>query len=219
MKTQAIIFDMDGLMFDTERLYIEGFKYVGEKTGAKFPEESLLKLVGMNYHDGVKLFNEEFGSTPSYEECFRINDEYIENYMKTKGIPCKPGLHELLDYLATNDYKIALATSTKEETARYYLELADVTSYFDVIVCGDMITRGKPDPEIFLLAASKLGTPPENCLILEDSRNGIIAAHSAGIPSILVPDLIVPTAQMEEYCYKKVKTLFNVIDILEEQNR
>jgi HAD superfamily hydrolase (TIGR01509 family) len=121
---------------------------------------------------------------------------YIER-VKAEGIPVKKGLIELLEFLKERDIKIALATSTSHETARFNLEISNTLKYFDTLVCGNDVKNGKPHPEVFLTAAERLGAKPENCLAYEDSINGIKSAYAAGMVTVMVPDYIPPTEEIK----------------------
>lgn len=218
MKFQYAIFDMDGLMFDTERLFVESFeKQVSLETGMKFEREDLKKLLGCNKAATEKLFPELFGTKYSCQECYAISDRWVKEYLEENGIPVKPGLEELLKWLKKNGFKCAVATATNRDKAWNYIKSTGVDIYFDTIVGGDMVTKGKPDPQTFQLAAEALGASnPEQCVVFEDSRNGLLAGHNAHMAVIVVPDLLDPTEDYPDLCYAKVHTLKDAIQILEQ---
>lgn len=130
-------------------------------------------------------------------------------------VPVKPGLHELLDFLRARKIKIAVATSSNRDTTLHLLTSAKVKDYFDAILCGDEIVKSKPDPEIFLKAAEKLQCLPSHCIVLEDSSNGVLAAHHAGMKVIMIPDLVEPTPETLCYVFKQMYTLSEVKNYLE----
>jgi HAD superfamily hydrolase (TIGR01509 family) len=211
----AAIFDMDGLMFDTERLYMRALlEYVGPKTGVDFPMEGILRTLGCNHADFVRLFPELFGTkiTPAY--CTELVAEWMQREIETHGMPVKPGLYALLDALKADGYRIALATGTSRPIATIYLERTDTLRYFDAMITGDQVTYGKPNPEIFLLAAKSLKTAPQNCVVFEDSYNGLCAAHAGGFHTICVPDLVDPTPQLSFAPDAVLKTLNEAIPLL-----
>lgn len=209
----AVIFDMDGLMFDTETLYSKAWEYAGQITGFKITDDLLEPMRGANQKACIQRFKEHFGKGFDYGYVRQFKSEYVESYLKEKGVPCKPGLFELMNYLKNNDFKIALATSTLRTEAERYLLLADVYRYFDVLVFGDMIEKGKPFPDIYLKAAEKLYEPPENCFVLEDSYNGIKAGYSAGCKVIMIPDKLEPDEYIQKMLYKRCNSLGEVIDV------
>lgn len=211
------IFDMDGLMFDTEHLFIQSFlTAVAQETGVDFPEEKLKMMLGLNAASTKEIFPTLFGTKYSCEYCYEIGNRWISTYIAENGVPVKPGLHELLQYLRTHDYRIALATSSDREKAVRYTKQTEVYSFFDVILGGDMVTRGKPDPQTFLLAANALGCQDTSeCVVFEDSANGLLAGVNANMSVIIVPDQLDPTERYPGLCYAKVPTLADAIDLLE----
>ncbi|MBQ6076775.1 MAG: HAD family phosphatase [Clostridia bacterium] len=211
----AAIFDMDGLMFDTERLYMRALlEYVGPKTGVDFPMEGILRTLGCNHADFLRLFPELFGTAITPEACTALVTEWMKNEIETHGMPVKPGLYALLDALKAEGFRLALATGTARPITAIYLAMTNTRAYFDAIVCGDQVTHGKPDPEIFLLAADALHTAPQNCVVFEDSYNGLCAAHKGGFHSICVPDLADPTPRLDFAPDAVLKTLDEAIPLL-----
>ncbi len=135
-------------------------------------------------------------------------------YIERNGMPYKSGLFELLDYLQTNNYKITVATSTESAKVKYYFDKSGLNEYIDKIVCGDMVKKGKPEPDIYLKASELLGLAPADCLALEDSPNGILSAHRAGIRPVMIPDLIEPDDALRKIIFAEVPTLSHVIELL-----
>ena len=213
------IFDMDGLMFDTERLYVRALlEYVGPKTGVKFPYESILKTLGCNHAGFVKLFPELFGTAITPEECTTLVTEWMTNEIEAHGVPVKPGLIALLDALKAHGFRIALATGTSQGIALQYLKRTDTRKYFDAFAFGDQVTRGKPDPEIFLLACNLLSGSPDSTVVFEDSVNGLRAAHAGGFHAVCVPDLIDPVPRLDFVPDAVLHTLDEAIPLLCGQN-
>lgn len=211
---KAVIFDMDGLMIDSERIGDIYSKKACKLLGYEYTSELLKKEIGMTSTNIKKLFSDYFGKDFNYDKFIKIRDKYMDKYLKENGIPVKPGLYELLNFLKNKGYKTAVATSTQRERAESYLKSIKVTEYFDKIICGDMIEKSKPDPEIYLKAVSELNVKPEECFVLEDSPNGITSAFRAGIKTIMVPDMIKPDAKIKKMLFSCVKTLEDVIEIL-----
>ena len=216
-KIKAVLFDMDGLMFDTERVAVRFWKQAGEELGLHLSEEFLLYSRGSRIDEARELFARCCGSDEKYMAVRDRKQELYTAWMASHEVPVKPGLYELLTWLKEYGYKMVLATSTKRETALGYLERTGIREYLDGYVCGDMITRSKPDPQIFYLAAELVHCLPEECVVLEDSFNGINAALNGGFKAVMVPDLAGPTKEMEERLWAKCDSLDEVSGVLEGQ--
>ncbi|MBQ1632318.1 MAG: HAD family phosphatase [Clostridia bacterium] len=217
---KSVIFDMDGLMFDTERLYVRSLEeYVGPKTGLVFPRENILKTLGCNHADFERMFPDLFGTAISFNACYAMISEWMTLEMETHGVPVKPGLYALLDALKAHGIKVALATGTSRHIALEYLRRTDTLRYFDAFAFGDQVIHGKPDPEIFLLANKALGGTPEETAVFEDSVNGLKAAHAGGFFSICVPDLIDPVPRLNFMPDAVFRTLDEAIPLFREINR
>lgn len=213
---EAAIFDMDGLMFDTERVSCACWKEAAGKYGYQITEELFLKTLGQTVETSQAIYCKNFGDDFPFEaaknERFKLGAEYFH----THAVPIKDGLPELLSYLKNRHFKVAVATSTPRANALPIIEQAGVDCYFDTIVCGDEISRSKPDPEIFLKAALKLGVSPERCIVLEDSESGIMAASRAGMKPILIPDLKDASAEVKKMAFKQFRSLHQVVQMLAE---
>lgn len=193
--TAAVIFDMDGLMFDTERIAIEAWQRAGTACGCEIPESLLLETIGRDLHDTRILFDNRLGSSLDFERAREVCLQYVAEIIAQRGVPVKDGLLPLLSLLGARAVPRAVATSTEGPRAHELLERAQIASEFDVIVCGDEVQTGKPAPDIFLLTADRLGIAPDQCFVLEDSDNGVTAASRAGMRPLLVPDLKPPSDQ------------------------
>lgn len=214
VKVKAAIFDMDGLMFDTEKLAADGWKYAGDVLGFEIDDEKLSQTRGRNVADARNLFFQWYGDQVDYDEARSLRCEYLNNRLNQYGMPMKEGLTELLAFLKEKGYKRALATSTHRNTVEWYFELAGLPMDFDAVVCGDEVEHSKPAPDVFLKAAKKLDTDPQKCLVLEDSPNGIRAGACAGCKVVMVPDLDQPTVEIEKLCMEICENLRDVIRIL-----
>ena len=192
------IFDMDGLMFDTERLYARALKeYVGPKTGVDFPTEGICRTLGCNDADFVRLFPQLFGTKITPHACMALVTEWMKREIETHGVPVKPGLYALLNALKADGVTMALATGTSRPVATIYLKMTETLPYFSQLVTGDQVQYGKPDPAIFTLAFSLLGgTDPQECVVFEDSFNGLCAAHAGGFRAVCVPDMVDPVPKL-----------------------
>lgn len=189
---EAVIFDMDGLLFDTERLAIRSWADAARDSGYDIPMEVLLKTIGRDKEAGRRMLMEECGEAFPYGIIREKRLRHFADHIEAHGVPVKEGLRGLLRTLRERGIPLAVATSTDRARALWLLERGGIAPHFDAIICGDEVANCKPDPEIYLKAAQALGRAPENCLVLEDSPIGIRAAHAAGMRAIMVPDLIEP---------------------------
>lgn len=191
-----IIFDMDGLMFDTERVFIKAWDYAGEKIGIGKAGFMVYKTLGMNIADSYNVWKEEFGDRYHQEELRKYTKEFLKKFYDENTVPVKPGLYCLLDFLKSKQCKMAVATSSPRWEVENHLKDAGVEDYFLGIVCGDMIEHSKPAPDIYLRACEMIGAEPKECYALEDSKNGLISAYRAGCKPIMVPDLWQPDEEI-----------------------
>lgn len=213
-KISAVIFDMDGLMFDTERLSLEAWRAVAKKEGFEMKDDILIATVGRNARDTGIMMKQCYGETFPYEELREQSEAYMRDFIISNGMPIKKGLLELLEFLKSRGIKTAVATSTVKEFAEENIKSCSLLDRFDHITCGDEVEKGKPEPDIFLLAAKKLGCKPEECIVLEDSENGIRGAHKAGMKPIMIPDVIIPTQEIKQLTHQIFDSLDQVISYL-----
>lgn len=197
-QIKAVIFDMDGVMFDTERLSAELWQELGQEMGFAAGENLLRRVRGNNIEQVKAAFRMHFGEGFPLEEVFRRKRALMEERLERDGVPVKRGLRELLDWLREEGYKLAVATGSSRERVLKNLRDAGVEGYFEQLVCGDQVPVSKPDPAIFLLAAQRLGVEPGHCLVLEDSLNGVEAALAGGFVTVMVPDLLQPEAALRQ---------------------
>lgn len=207
---RAVIFDMDGLMIDTERMAQLAWQRAGAEFGFTLPDDLYLQAVGRTAVATEILFREGLGPDFPFAEIYTRKQHYLYTAIEQEGIPTKTGLVELLDLVEQQGLAKAVATSTARVLALKKLTAAGLLHRFETIVCGDEVPNGKPAPDIFLAAAQKLGVVPDECLVLEDSLAGIRAAHAAGMRAIMVPDLIQPPADSNEIIYQVMVDLHQV---------
>ncbi len=197
-EIKAIVFDMDGVIFDSEAKVVECWLETAEKHGVKDIETLCHMCLGTNSAETRRIALEFYGENFPYDEYKKeMSDLYHSRYDGGR-LPTKPYIRELLEYLRANGYKVALASSTRSEVVYNQLRDAGILRYFDKLVCGDMVSRSKPAPDIFLKACEELAVSPENAAAIEDSYNGIRSAHAAGMHPIMVPDLAPPTEEMQQ---------------------
>ena len=212
MKLELVIFDMDGLMFDTERIYYQAWEEAMTLYGYDFGWEVYIQLVARNSHTIGLTLKKIYGENFPYEAVRDKKREIADEIIAEQGMPKKAGLMELLDFLEEEGIKKAVATSSTREKALNYLELGGVRMRFDHIVCGSDVRESKPHPEIFEIAAKYLRVSPQKCIVLEDSKMGIKAAKAAGMYGIFIPDLVEMDEQIQKDASTTLKNLYEVIE-------
>ena len=211
---KGTVFDMDGLMFDSERITYNGWQKLMDENGYEYSIDVFKQTVGRRKKEVEQFYYSKYGKDFPYRKLSEIQRNNYINFVMTKGAPVKKGLYEILEFLKDNDIKIALATSTSRQTSLINLESAKVEKYFDTLVCGEDVTNGKPDPEVFLTAAKKIGIEPEQCVAFEDSFNGIRSAFAAGMTTVMVPDFIQPTDEILTMVNYLCSDLSNAVEVL-----
>jgi len=195
-RPRAVIFDMDGLMLDTERLALAAWQQASAALGLRCDPDVARRMVGRNQADAMAIVREHHGADFPVDAVMAESAAAYEAIVAREGIALKPGLAALLDWLAGERIATAVATSTRRGRALTKLERTGLLQRFTAIVGGDEVARGKPAPDIFLAAAARLAHAPERCIVLEDSEPGLHGAHAAGIAPIMVPDLHPPSADL-----------------------
>lgn len=206
---KAVIFDMDGVLFNIEEIYLDIWTKVFDKYGYKMTKEIYCEVIGTGRENVKKVFMKEFGEDIPIEEMYKEKDEILAKELE-KHIPIKEGAYELLKHLKNKNYKLALATSASKERMEKQLNKADFTNLFDEVVCREDVKETKPNPEIFLKAAEKLGIEPEECIVIEDSLAGVKAAYKGNMLPIHVVDLKELDKEIEKYSYKSFSDLIEI---------
>lgn len=211
MQIKCVIFDMDGLMVDSERLTYMIMRDYYRTADTDFTLDYYKTLIGISIDETCDKLIEDYPHQPLNIDGFR--DIYVQ--CVADGQLCvKPGLYELLDHLDTLHIPKAVASSNTSDAIDYSLQHIGVLKRFSVIICDGMVARCKPAPDLFLKAAQLLGFAPKNCLVLEDSEAGVRAAHAAGCPVIMIPDLIQPSGEIAAMCCAVCDSLSDVIPII-----
>lgn len=218
MKIEGIISDMDGVIIDTEKLYVRFWCEAANFFGYPMKKQHALSIRSMARPLAIKKLKGYFGNDFDYYAVHSKRVELMDEYIKQNGIEAKPGADILFSYLKKNGLKTALATATSPERTKKYLESLDLYKYFDKIVCASMVANGKPKPDIYIKAAQELNLLPECCIALEDSQNGIISANKAGCKTIMVPDLDLPDDKIRPLLFDVADNLCDVINIIENIN-
>jgi len=185
---KAVLFDMDGTMLDTEPVSAECWKKAAKELGYVIEDRFMNTLYGKNISSIERMLQEEFGIQEEAVDIIERRLAHYKSYLAEHGVPKKPGLIEVLEYLKGKHIPAVVCTSTEKATAESVLKKAGIYEYFSGYVYGDMVTRSKPDPQGFHMAAEIAGRKPGDCLVVEDSPNGVLAGKAAGGYIIFIPD-------------------------------
>lgn len=216
MKILGVISDMDGVILDSEKLYVRFWCEAANFYGYPMKTHHALSIRSMARPFAIEKLKGYFGEDFDYYVVHDKRIELMDKYIEQNGIEAKTGAKELLEYLKANKIKVALATATNPERTKTYLERVGLYDYFDEIVCASMVEKGKPEPDIYIYASQRLGLKPDECIALEDSQNGIRSASSAGCKTVMVPDLDGPAEEIMSLLYDVADGLCDVIRIIEK---
>lgn len=210
----AVVFDMDGVIFDSERAVMQCWKELAEKYQIPDIEQAVLSCTGTTMKRTREIMLETYGADFPYDTYAKESSVIYHSRYDGGRLPMKPGVVELLTFLKEEGKKIALASSTRRPTVVNQLKNAGILDFFDQVICGDMVERSKPAPDIFLKACEELGVKPECAYAIEDSYNGIRAAYAGKLHPIMVPDLLPETAEMRKKAEVVLPSLLEVISYL-----
>lgn len=209
MKCRGAIFDMDGLLFDTEKVYQETWKELAEEYDVILTDTFAREISGTSGVLTRRILEKHYqvpDGSVLVNECIKRVRQKLEVY-----VPKKTGVDEILQYFHENDFKIAVASSSDKVQIESNLYNAGIRKWFDVVVSGTEVEHGKPAPDIFLLAAEKIGCNPEECYVFEDSENGVRAGYAAGCKTVMVPDLFKPSEEMHQISTMILGSLLEMI--------
>ena len=214
----GVLFDMDGVVLDTEKLYARFWAEAAQALGYPMTYEQALGMRSLNNEAGQAKLESYFGPGVSRAIMRDKRVELMDVYVAEHGVEAKPGIVELLDYLNEQGIKAAIATSSPKDRAKQYLDSLGLTDKFDCICSGHDVAHGKPEPDIYLHAAACIGVRPENCLAIEDSPAGILSAYRAGCMAVLVPDLDGSDEEMRKILYAEADSLADSINLVKKCN-
>lgn len=211
---KAVLFDMDGLLLDTEKLLVRFWQEAASEAGFNMTREIALNIRSMHRSFAVPYLKSVLGDNFDYAKTRARRMELMSGYLAENGLELKKGAKELLTYLNKNDIPAAVVTATDSERAEKYLKETGIFGYFERIISATMVKEGKPKPDIYLYAAEQLGLEPYECVALEDSPNGVKSAVSAGCRTIMVPDLTEPDEELSGIIAARANSLEDVVEII-----
>lgn len=217
VKNRAVIFDMDGVIFDSERMVLECWEQLAKKYHLSRMREAYLPCIGVNDVRMRQIMMEFYGKDFPHDAFREEASALFHKMVEQEGLPVKKGVRELLAYLAEQKVPVGLASSTRLVLVTEELKEAGLYDYFQAVTGGDQLKRSKPEPDIYLMACERLGVKPEETYAVEDSYNGIRASYSAGMMPVMVPDLLPPTEEMYEKSVAVLEDLVRVRTWLEAQ--
>ena len=215
IKIDGVLFDMDGVILDTEKLYSRFWQEAANALGFPMTREQALGMRSLNSKAGAAKIHSYFGEGANFVAIRSKRIELMDAFVEREGVDLKPGIRELLAYLKEKGIKTSIATSSPIERTMKYLGRVGLDKSFDEIVSGYMVPHGKPEPDIYLYAADKLGLLPKNCLVIEDSPSGSTAGFKAGCITVMVPDQDQPDEETKKLLFAKADSLLHVIELLE----
>jgi HAD superfamily hydrolase (TIGR01509 family) len=213
MKESAAIFDLDGLMIETEKPMIPLLKSAAKSLGYEVSETLILKTVGTDAKSTADVWHKEMGADFPFEKINKIAADAMFAEFEKTGLPLRPGLLVLLDFLKSKNIPMAVATSSDQSRAFWKLKTAKIDSYFTAVATGNEVKHGKPAPDIFLLAAERLGKAPNECIAFEDSPAGLSAIYAAGMRSVFVKDVVEPSPEVLSTVWKRLSSLAEAVEL------
>ena len=211
---RGLLFDMDGLVLDTEKLYSRFWQEACQALGYPMTRQQALTMRALNSKAGEANLRKFFGPQVDYQQVRGTRIRLMDAYIAEHGVESKPGIRELLTYLREQGIPAALASSSPVERIESYLKPLGLYGEFQVICSGYEVPHGKPEPDIFLHAADRLGLSPEDCMVLEDSPAGILAASRARCLPVMIPDLDQPSEETRQLLYAKADSLTDIIALI-----
>ncbi|MCM1253109.1 MAG: HAD family phosphatase [Clostridium sp.] len=219
MKAKAVIFDMDGVIFDSERLVLECWEQVGTRHHLANIREVFIECIGTNKEKTKEIVYEHYGKDFAYDKFARASSRLFHEKVKAEGLPVKKGARELLEYFRHQRMPVGLASSTRLAVVEAEMLQAGLYDYFEVMVGGDQLKNSKPSPDIYLMACEAMGVAPKDAYAIEDSYNGIRAAYAAGMMPVMVPDILPATEEMKKMSVVVLEDLLQVRDYFREEDK
>lgn len=215
---KAVIFDMDGLLLDTERIFMSAYQMAANELGYDLSEKVYTKMIGHRADSSQAILRASFDADAPVDEIIDSARRYYYTLLEKGGIPLRPGVEAVLDYFSALDIPMAVATSTHRDLALTKLKSVHLLNRFTAVVSGDEVENGKPAPDIYLEAARLVDTLPAQCLVLEDSPTGLRAAHAAGMVPVHIPDLQPSTSLTESIAFAVFPSLIDFLTAYKASN-
>lgn len=212
---KAFIFDLDGTLIDTEKIYRQVWPQAMKSLGYEYTDVQYLSMRSLGRPYAPAKFKEWYGQDFDYDGARRVRKGLFDAYVAEQGIEIKKGAIELLEYLRSKGIVTAIATATDLDRAEEYLKFVGLYGYFDKVISATMVDEGKPSPKVYQYASMELGFEPSECVAVEDAPNGIKSAYSAGLKVIMVPDQTEPEEDIMHMFYAKVESLDQIIGLVE----
>ncbi|MBQ1368857.1 MAG: HAD family phosphatase [Firmicutes bacterium] len=217
MTAKAVVFDMDGVLFDTERISRNSWIEVGKRWGLDGIEIIYPKVIGVNHTDGLQIVKDAYGQDFDAETFTKECAAVMKRMLQEEGLPIKKGVREILEALKQKKIPVGICSSTRTGVIRDHLQKTGLSDYFERIIGGDQILHSKPKPDIYLKACDALEMNPEDCIAVEDSPNGIRSAHAAGLIPVMIPDLVEPTDEMRRLSHVILHDLSDLQSMIENK--
>ena len=213
-RVRGVVFDMDGTLLDTEKLYMHFWQEAAHRLGYPMRPEHVLHIRSLSPEYAAPLLQREVCPEFDFGAVRELRRELMEAYVDEHGVEPKPGMLKTLQAIRARGLRVGLATATEEPRARKYLRMVGAQDCFDAITCASMVAHGKPAPDIYLLAASRLGVAPGEAIAVEDAPSGVRSAHAAGLIPVMIPDQDEPDEETRALCAAVVPSLMDVLPLL-----
>ena len=213
-KNIAFIFDLDGTLIDTEKLYRKYWPMALADYGYDLSDERALMLRSLGRPFAPRQFKDWYGEDFDYDLIRKRRKEYVEGYIEKNGVELRPGVKEILSYLHDKNITVAISTATDPERTEKYLKMTGIYEYFDKIICASMVKNGKPAPDIYEFACQSLNLKPSDCFAVEDAPNGVKSAYAAGLKVIFVPDQAPADDSIKEMLYADIPVISDIKNLI-----
>ena len=212
----SVVFDMDGVLFDTQKVYCQTWDEVAEILNIKNFEEPAFYCIGRNRKDQEQILSKYYPEGFPFEEFYRLKNQIFDEHIERDGIPLKDGTREILEYLRSINAKLAIASSSRIDVILHHLKETGLEEMFDKVIGGDMVEHSKPSPDIYIRACKELGVEPCDTFAVEDSYNGVRAAVAAGMKTIMIPDVQPPIEELDKVIFTRFESLLELREYFEK---
>ncbi len=215
----AVVFDMDGVLFDTQKIYLKSWIETGVKLEIPNLDKPAFECIGRNRHDQHEILYDFYNGNFDFDEFYKVKDEIFSGHLEKEGVPLMKGTVEILQYLKSINAKVAIASSSSIKSIEHHIQLNKIENYFQKIVGGDLVVHSKPAPDIYLKACELLQVDPVQTYAVEDSYNGVKAAVAAGMKTIMIPDVQPATPEYDAIINKRFDSMLGFLEYLKEGNQ